>query len=492
MSGLARGAARRAAEVTAASRGADSARALAQWLERQETVHVRSIDLGLERVALVGRALGLTEPSYRVITVAGTNGKGSTVAYLEALLLAHGHRAGSLTSPHLLRYNERVRVAGAEASDEELVRAFDRIEAARGATTLTFFEYNTLAALAIFAEREVDTAVLEVGLGGRLDATNIVDPDVAVLCSVGFDHRDWLGDTLDAIGAEKAGIFRAGRPAVLGTPRMPASVHAAAERLGARLIIAERDFSWTAESAELHVPSAHAGTRSEAPGARAEAGHWRYRGLAATLEDLPPPGLAGVIQLRNAATALAAYEALPGLHPLESRRVAEALRGVRLAGRFQSAWLPAPGGGAIEWILDVSHNEPAAQVLAENLRAGPQARKTYAVCSILRDKDVEAIGRATAPAFDEWIVCAAAGPRGSTARELADRLAGSVASPRLAESVAEGCTLARALARPGDRVVVFGSFTTVTAALEWSSSIGEPGFFLSDAGATAGGVPEHA
>jgi dihydrofolate synthase / folylpolyglutamate synthase len=430
---------------------------LAQWLERQETVHVRSIDLGLERVATVAGTLGITRPAYRVITVAGTNGKGSTVAYLESLLLAHGHRAGSLTSPHLLRYNERVRVDGSEASDEELVRAFDRIEAARGATTLTFFEYNTLAALLVFAERAVEVAVLEVGLGGRLDATNIIDADVAVLCSVGFDHRDWLGDTLDAIGAEKAGIFRARRPAVLGTPQMPASVYAAAERLGTPLVVAEREFCWAAE------PSA--GPRGAGPGG------WTYRGLRVTLERLPAPALAGEIQLRNAATALAAYESLPGVRPLEARRAAEALRAVRLAGRFQTVQVPG-AGGRVEWILDVSHNEPAAEVLAGNLRAHRPAGRTLAVCSILRDKDVEAIGRVVAPVIDEWIVCGTPGPRGSTAREVADRLAASVATPRLAESVAQGCELARAAARPGDRVIVFGSFVTVTAALEWLQSVG--------------------
>ncbi len=424
-------------------------RTLSEWLERQETVHVRSIDLGLERVATVARALDLTKPPYRVITVAGTNGKGSTVAHLEAVLLAQGHRVGSLTSPHLLRYNERVRVQGEEAGDDELVRAFDRIEAARGATTLTFFEYNTLAALVIFAERQVEVAVLEVGLGGRLDATNIVDADVAVLCSVGFDHRDWLGDTLDAIGAEKAGIFRPGRPAVLGTPQMPASVYAAAERLPARLVLAERDFSWS-----LGEP-------------------WTYRGFRTPLEGLPPPALAGDIQYRNAATALAAYESLPGSRPLEAARVGAALRAVRLPGRFQTVRLPALGreGAAVEWILDVSHNEPAAQVLEQNLRSRPAAGKTCAVCSILRDKDVEAVGRAVAPAIDEWILCAGEGPRSSTARELAERLKETVSAPRLAGSVGEGCALARSLARPGDRVVVFGSFVTITAALEWLGAL---------------------
>ncbi|HEV2285045.1 MAG TPA: Mur ligase family protein, partial [Steroidobacteraceae bacterium] len=209
-------------------------RTLAEWLELQDSVHPRAIDLGLERVARVARTLGVDAPPFRVITVGGTNGKGSVAAHAEALLAAAGVRAGLFTSPHLIRYNERIRVAGAEAGDAELIEAFEQIEAARGATTLTFFEYNTLAALLVFARRGVTTAVLEVGLGGRLDATNLLAADVAVLASVGFDHRDWLGDTLEAIGTEKAGIFRAGRPAILGTADMPASVFAAIAALGAR------------------------------------------------------------------------------------------------------------------------------------------------------------------------------------------------------------------------------------------------------------------
>ncbi|MGB6452805.1 MAG: bifunctional tetrahydrofolate synthase/dihydrofolate synthase, partial [Steroidobacteraceae bacterium] len=385
---------------------------LAEWLELQESVHARSIDLGLERVAVVARALGLASPSHRTVTVAGTNGKGSTVTYLEALFGAAGYRTGSFTSPHLLHYNERVRVAGAQATDGELIGAFERIERSRGGTTLTFFEYNTLAALLLFADARVDVAVLEVGLGGRLDATNVLDADVGVLCSIGFDHRDWLGDTLDAIGAEKAGIFRTDRPAVLGTAQMPDSVFTAIERLRARPIVAARDFDWSVE-----------------------AEHWTYRGLRATHEGLPPPALEGAIQFRNAATALAAYEALPGSRPLDREWIVEALRSARLPGRFQIIRRPGKRGGEVEWILDVSHNEPAAQVLSENLRARPVAGKTLAVSSILRDKDVEAVGRAVASVIDEWIVCAVPGPRGSTAAELAARLAAAVQAPELAGSV---------------------------------------------------------
>jgi dihydrofolate synthase/folylpolyglutamate synthase len=436
-------------------------RTLAEWLSLQESVHPQSIDLGLERVGRVAAALGVAAAAFPVITVAGTNGKGSVAAHLEALLTAVGARTGLFTSPHLIRYNERIRVGGREVTDAELIAVFERIEAARGATTLTFFEYNTLAALAIFTEARVDAAVLEVGLGGRLDATNLVTADAAVLASVGFDHREWLGDTLELIGAEKAGIFRANRPAVLGTPQMPSTVYAAIARLGARAVVAERDFSWQI-----------AGT------------DWDYQGLALSLESLPRSALAGAIQYRNAATAIAALEALrssgnarPEIGPLAARlaaldehTVAAALERVRLAGRFQI--IP----GKVEWILDIAHNEPAARVLAEQLRARPLpqgatgatgAGRTFAVIGVLADKDAAAIGVALAGVIDHWIVCTLPGPRGTSAAELAALLAPRAAAIELAGSVVAGCESARARAQPGDRVVVCGSVYTVGPALQW-------------------------
>jgi dihydrofolate synthase/folylpolyglutamate synthase len=434
-------------------------RTLPEWLTLQESVHPQSIDMGLERVSRVAAALGVAVPAYPVITVAGTNGKGSVVAHLEALLGALGARTGTFISPHLTRYNERIRIAGSEVSDSELIAAFERIEETRALTTLTFFEYNTLAALLIFARARVDIAVLEVGLGGRLDATNLVDADVAVLASVGFDHRDWLGDTLELIGAEKAGIFRTGRPAVLGTPQMPSSVYQAAARLGARPVVAGREFRW------------EVGARS-----------WDYHGLARSLHSLPPSALAGAIQYRNAATAIAAVEALQQaegaraavarlagrLAPLDERLAAAALRCVRLPGRFQV--IP----GEVEWILDIAHNEPAARVLAAHLRerALPQsgsgtAGRTFAVIGVLADKDAAAIGAALAPVIDHWVVCTLEGPRGTSSAQLAARLAPPAAPVELADSVAAGCEWARDLARPGDRVVVCGSVYTVGPALQW-------------------------
>ena len=414
-------------------------RTLAEWLELQDSVHPKSIDLGLERVAWVADALGLRPVPYRVITVGGTNGKGSTVAHLEMLLRALGLRTGTFTSPHLVRYNERIRLDGEEASDAELIGAFERIEAARGATTLTFFEYSTLTALLIFAARGVAVSVLEVGLGGRLDATNIIDADVAVLASVGMDHRDYLGEDLESIGREKAGIFRSGRPVVLGCAKMPESVFAAIAALGAHALIARRDFTWQV----------------------AGNGRWSYQGHQ-SFEDLAPPGLAGVIQYQNAATALAALEALRLPQQLDPKLISAALSRTRLAGRFQI--LPGP----VEWILDVAHNEPAARVLARHLAARARVPRTFAVTGILRDKDAAGIGRALAPQVDHWILCTLPGARGSAASELAGRMGETIdGDAEQALSVHEGCARARALARPGDRVLVFGSFIVVGSALQW-------------------------
>jgi dihydrofolate synthase/folylpolyglutamate synthase len=429
------------------------ARSLAEWLALQEAAHPKSIDLGLTRVGAVAQRLGIDRPQSAVITVGGTNGKGSTVAHLEALWLAAGRSVGLFTSPHFLRYNERIRIDGVEAEDAAIVAAFERIEAARGATSLTFFEYNTLAALQLFAERGVELALLEVGLGGRLDATNLVAADVAVVCSVGLDHRDWLGDTLEEIGAEKAGIFRSGRPAVLGTAHMPSSVYAAIARLGAKPIVAERDFGWRVE------PDSGGPAR------------WSYRGARLNLADLPPSALAGSIQYRNAATALAALEALAVdgasaaaaqvVAALDAPTVAAGLRRVRLAGRFQI--VPGP----VEWILDIAHNEPAAEVLAAQLKERPCQGRTLGVVGILGDKDAPAIARKLQPALDRWFLCGLEGPRGISAVELAQRLEPIVRDPILADSVNAGCEAARAAARPGDRVVVCGSVHTVGPALEW-------------------------
>jgi dihydrofolate synthase/folylpolyglutamate synthase len=413
-------------------------RSLADWLEQQQKSHPSAIDFDLTRVRGVAQRLELLPPAHPVVTVAGTNGKGSTVAFLDALFRSFGRKTGRFTSPHLVRYNERICVDGNEAPDRELIESFERIEAARGATTLTFFEYNTLAALDIFRRRSVDVAVLEVGLGGRLDATNIVDADVGVICSIGLDHVDWLGDSVEQIGREKAGIFRAGRPAVIGNAHMPASVWRAIEELGARPVAPGREY--------------HARVHGE---------HWDFESGSLRLEDLPLPALPGSHQVGNAAAALAAIAAGDFGIRLSHAGVSAALRDVRIAGRFQRI------AGEVEWILDVAHNVPAAEILRDNLRRLPPARRTLAVCGILGDKDIRGITATLAGEIDAWLLVSLEGPRAVSPQQLATQLPPNATVLARTADVAEGCRVASAAARAGDRVLVFGSFLTVGPALEF-------------------------
>jgi dihydrofolate synthase/folylpolyglutamate synthase len=417
-----------------------SLRTLADWLAYQQQIHPRSIDLGLERVRNVATRLGLGATGCPTAIVGGTNGKGSTATLLAALLRAVGRRAGLFTSPHLLRYNERVAIDGAPVEDAALIEAFAAIEAARAGESLTFFECNTLAALWVFRAARVDAVVLEVGLGGRLDATNLVDADVAVVCSIGLDHRDWLGDTLEAIGAEKAGILRAGRPAVLGSADMPASVYAAARTLGCPLAVAERDFHWSVASD----------------------GRWSWRDAGAAYEALPAPAFAGHIQYRNAATAIAALRRMPGIAVPARAAIAAGLESARIAGRLQIV------PGAVEWLLDVAHNEPAAAVLAAELRARGGAGRRIGVLGMLGDKDVRAVVAQLDTLIDHWIFCGIGEePRGLDAATLRERAGPLRGGSECAPSIAAGCERARALARAGERIVVFGSFHAVGPALEW-------------------------
>jgi dihydrofolate synthase/folylpolyglutamate synthase len=410
-------------------------RTLEQWLDYQQAVHPKAIDMGLERVGEVARRLGIGKPARRVITVAGTNGKGSTVAFLEAIARAAGLRVGAFTSPHLLRYNERVRVDGADADDAQLVAAFERIDAARGEIPLTYFEFGTLAALLLFEAAELDLALLEVGLGGRLDATNIVDPDVAVITTVDLDHQDYLGDDRESIGAEKAGILRAGKPCVLAEKDPPSSVLRRAYAIGAFAIRGHSDY--------LIDELEHG---------------WRWREPGYQI-DLPDPGLEAPAQRGNAAGAIAALRALDLDVPDQAIR--DGVRTARLPGRLQR--LP----GSPERVLDVAHNPQGARQLADWLAKHP--KPTVAVFSALADKDLAGISAPVATYLLAWHLgpITDAGPRGLGVEELTRRLGEHLPAEILHphRSLAEALAAATRQAGADGRVLVFGSFHTVAEAL---------------------------
>ncbi|WP_245156277.1 bifunctional tetrahydrofolate synthase/dihydrofolate synthase [Agrilutibacter solisilvae] len=413
-------------------------RTLSDWLEYIERQHPKTIDMGLDRVRAVATRLALERPAKKVITVAGTNGKGSTVAFIEAIARAAGWRVGAYTSPHLLAYNERVRIDGIDATDERLVAAFEAIEAARGDTLLTYFEYGTLAALWLFQRSRLDLAILEVGLGGRLDATNLVDPDVAVITTVDLDHQDWLGEDREAIGFEKAGIARAWKPLVLGDDDPPASVLRHAYAIGASAIRAGCDFFFEPVDADT----------------------WRWRELNFALQ-LPRPALAAPAQLRNAATAIAALRALGRTVPAAA--VAQGVAQANVAARLQR--FEREG---IDILVDVGHNPQAARALADFLRSAPVAGRTLAVFAALADKDAGGVVDALAAQVDGWHLAGLeeAAPRGLPVDEFAGRLAGTAAADGLRHpDVAQALAAARAGARAGDRVLVLGSFHTAATAL---------------------------
>jgi dihydrofolate synthase / folylpolyglutamate synthase len=420
---------------------------LDQWLAYQSQVHPQSIDLGLERLRKVLTRLQWRRPDVAVITVAGTNGKGSVSAYCAAIMTAAGYRVGTFTSPHLRDYRERIRIDENLVSAERLVSVFERIEHARAEVGLTFFEFNTLAALLAFEAEPLDAWVLEVGLGGRLDAVNVVDPDVAVVVSIGLDHQEYLGNTLAEIAREKAGIFRSGRPAVLGSRELPGIVAQIAREAGAPLKRLGVEFSYALQD-----------------------DGWHYWGPEWDLPHLPAPALAGETQFANAATALAALEELTGATraarqlTFSPAAVAWGLAHVRLPGRFQV--ITARGPSAPTWILDVAHNPAAAQVLAQNLRA--LRARTLAVCGILGDKDAAGIAAQLRDCIDAWWCIPTEGSRGQSGAQLAQVVRTQVSVPvQASDSLAEACGAALHAARPGDQILVFGSFHTVGPALDW-------------------------
>ena len=422
-------------------------RSLGQWLAFVERQHPKAIALGLDRVEAVRGRLGLA-PRCPVVVVAGTNGKGSTCAMLESILRCAGYRTGLYTSPHLLRYNERVRIDAREASDARLCGAFEAVESARGDLQLTYFEYGTLAAAWLFARESLDAWILEVGLGGRLDAVNVFDADCAVLTSVDLDHMDYLGPTREDIGREKAGIFRAGRPAVVADANPPRSVLDAAGAIGAQVLLGGRDFGFTADSAQ-----------------------WVYWGPGGKRPALAYPALRGPIQLVNAAASIAALDTLRGRLPVAMQDVRRGLAEVEIAGRFQVL----PGRPSV--ILDVAHNPQAARNLAANLADSGFAPETHAVFGALRDKDIAGVVRALAGRITRWHLATLGGPRGASAAELAEVLVsvGVKAPVDLHDSPALAFAAARGQAGETDKIAVFGSFLTVAEVMQHLSTAARPG-----------------
>jgi dihydrofolate synthase/folylpolyglutamate synthase len=411
---------------------------LDRWLAWFETVHPKRIDLRLDRFIAILDELRLRTPEYKVVTVAGTNGKGSCVAMLESIYWHAGYNVGTFTSPHLWRFNERIRFNGQDAGDAELVEIFEDVAASLGSATLSYFEASLVAALAFFRRRHPDVVILEVGMGGRLDATNALDTDCALITSIDLDHREWLGETREAIGREKAGIVRPGKPVVIGDRDVPKSVleHAAAAR--ATPYVLGRDFDF-----------------------RLEGSRWRREGATDEAPSLPLPPFGGAEQLPNAAACAAVVDCMRETLPVGDAALAAGIANAYLRGRFERHDVDG-----VDWVFDVGHNPAAAVGLEASLRRLPAAARTWIVFAAMRDKDLAGVVQPFAEA-DGWFVAQANADRGATGVELAALLE-SLGARRVhvAEDIAAACAGARGAARSGDRVVVYGSFFTVGAAME--------------------------
>ncbi|MFS8152428.1 bifunctional tetrahydrofolate synthase/dihydrofolate synthase [Vreelandella titanicae] len=414
---------------------------LQQWLQHLETLHPVGIDMGLERVSQVAKRMGLLSSPIapRVITVAGTNGKGSTLAMIDSVARAHGWRVGTYTSPHLLRYNERVKIDDQEADDQLLVQGFERVEQARlqgSEISLTYFEAGTLCGLWCLANAKLDLAVLEVGLGGRLDAVNIIDADVAIVTTIAQDHANFLGTDLAQIGREKAGIFRANRPAVLGSQTLPSSVAECAQVLAAPMFCLGQQFAHQTMASE---PS-----------------QWRWQGQhpdgqRIVIDELPEPGL----PIDNAATALQAL-VLAGLG-LEAARVQAALSSVQLPGRLQ--WIGP-------WCLDVGHNPHAAEYVVRHLPQPPEGGRQWGLIGMLNDKDIDGVIQTLASRISDWVCVSLSGERGCQASELSQRIIAQGGRVHFsADSPQAGVDWLANMLTPNDRVLATGSFFTVAVLL---------------------------
>ena len=410
---------------------------LADWLVRLESFSPHEIELGLDRVRAVLERIDVRLPG-QILHIAGTNGKGSSVAMAAALIAQSGAVVGTYTSPHISRFNERICIAGEPASDAEIVTAFERVEQARADTPLTYFEFGTIAALLVFESRQVDCAVLEIGLGGQLDAVNAVEPTAGLITNVSMDHSAWLGDDIESIAFEKAGIMRAAKSTVYADPNIPQAVLKHAAELGADLVVAGRDYSW-----------------------ESDASAWHWQGQRHRLDGLGIPALRGRFQVGNAAGVLALLEVAGFDELLTAATVNRALADVTLPGRLQSVV------DEHHWLIDVAHNAAAAEVLAESLAADPVAGKTVAIAGMLDDKDVAAVIAPLHEHVDFWIAVTAESSRAIDAAELGRQIANQTnAGCQIADDLPAAMTFARERTGPDDRILICGSFHVVGPALE--------------------------
>lgn len=419
---------------------------LQQWLDWQESLNPKTIDLGLDRVRQVLGALGLSENfNCPVITVAGTNGKGSSVAMLESILGAAEYRVGCYTSPHLFHYNERIRINGQPVTDDMLCQAFEAVDQARADVALTYFEFGTLAALVIFAQAGLEIVVLEVGLGGRLDAVNVINPDVALISSVGLDHMDWLGTDIESIAREKAGIFRANRAAIYGSLKTIPAIQLVADETGASLLAAGKDYLFQNISDKI----------------------WQLHGPGIHYPDLPLPSLKGQVQVQNAAAVVMALSQLQLPRPLMIEAISRGLSHIELAGRCQIIHQHP------QVIVDVAHNPQAAEALVEALSGLEHKGRTLALVAMLKDKAIDEVVARMSTVVDDWYTAGLAVPRGLDADSMAKAVNSQLADGTLSagQTVAKSCEQALSKMSKEDRLIVFGSFYTVAEATDYFNGL---------------------
>lgn len=411
---------------------------LHEWLKWQETLHFTAIELGLDRCTQVAENMGLLHPEFTVISVAGTNGKGSSVTMMESILANSGYKTGCYTSPHLIRYNERIKLNGVEVTDAMLCESFSRIDHARGDISLTYFEFGTLAALDIFHHKNIDVVLLEVGMGGRLDAVNCLDADVALITSIDLDHMQWLGMDRETIAREKAGIFRSDKPAICSDPHPPETVMQYADEIGAILYVLDRDFSYQGPD-----------------------NHWSWKYGSEVYEKLPHPGKYNSCQIQNAAGVLMVLNTIKSILPIKTEAIKKGLDNFSLAGRFQML------DEKTQIILDVAHNMQSARTLVHNLKQSPKSGKTHIIIGMLKDKDQTAVLGELVEIADYWHTVSISNSKGSETLKKELLELGVTVPISANNNVADVFIKLQNETGCDDRIVVTGSFLSVGDAIKY-------------------------